>query len=249
MVMKQERKKNSPPHPSPVDSRDDRDFEWKLVPIKPTLEMAEKGAEAFSLPHPQSVGAENERAAIIYRLMLDAAPEGRPDFRRDKWELEWRPVVGWEDHYEVSNTGRIRKMDGTLLTQWANGDGYMLVRLSNPRGKILVHRAVAEAFIPNPNSLPFVNHVDNDRAHNCDFNLEWCTQKENLDHSRKQGRMPDNYWVGKRSPNASLTDDIVLEIRQLYASGAHSYQALAEKFGISKRAIGRLINRESYADV
>lgn len=52
--------------------------EWKLAPIKPTLEMAEKGAEAFSLPHPQSVGAENERAAIIYRLMLDAAPEGRP---------------------------------------------------------------------------------------------------------------------------------------------------------------------------
>ena len=49
-------------------------IEWKLVPIKPTLEMAEKGAEAFSLPHPQSVGAENERAALIYRLMLDASP-------------------------------------------------------------------------------------------------------------------------------------------------------------------------------
>lgn len=72
----------SPASPSPVDSRDDRDFEWTLVPIKPTLEMAEKGAEAFSLPHPQSVGAENERAALIYRLMLSAAlslPENAED--------------------------------------------------------------------------------------------------------------------------------------------------------------------------
>lgn len=88
--------------PSPVDSRDDRDFEWKLVPIKPTLEMAEKGAEAFSLPHPQSVGAENERAALIYRLMLSASPvPAQPIEAAEKWRLFPKKTPGEVDRDPV----------------------------------------------------------------------------------------------------------------------------------------------------
>lgn len=161
---------------------------------------------------------------------------------------QWKTIAGWVG-YEVSDAGRVRKVDGTILTQWLNADGYSLVRLSNPRRVERVHRLVATAFVPNQRELPFVNHIDNARSNNSRENLEWCTQQENLSHAERQGRMQRDYWVGKRSPNASLSDEDVSAIRRTYGDGKSSHSALAAKYGISKRAIGRLLNRETYSDV
>lgn len=61
--------------------------------------------------------------------------------------------------------------------------------------------------------------------------------------------MPDNYWQGKRSPNAALLDDQVREIRAAYGRGGESWESIGQRFGISKRAAGRLIKKETYADV
>jgi hypothetical protein len=160
--------------------------------------------------------------------------------------VRWRPVVGYEDYYEVSDEGCVRSTKGWAMRSWLNKQGYALVRLANPRRIIRVHRIVAEAFICNPNCLPFVNHLDCNRSNNIAVNLEWCTQWQNLDHSQRLGRMQRDYWVGKRSPSAKLTDEQATAIRGEYARGGKSWAAIGTDYGISKRTVGRIIQGESY---
>jgi hypothetical protein len=161
----------------------------------------------------------------------------------------WQPVVGWLQ-YEVSTGGLVRHAESRkVLGQWLSDQGYRLIRVNRPRRMLRVHRLVASAFIENPQGKPCVNHIDHDRSNNAVSNLEWCTQRENLLHSSLAGRMQKDYWKGKRSPNAILTDDQVVTIRSLYQSGNWSWKRLGEHTGISKRAIGRLLKNETYADV
>lgn len=94
---------------------------------------------------------------------------------------EWRPVVGFEDMYMVSNDGHIRniKRQHDLVPELSNG--YYRVCLSS-NGKTthkFVHRVVAEAFIPNPDNKPFIDHINGIRNDNRIENLRWCTSKEN----------------------------------------------------------------------
>ena len=166
---------------------------------------------------------------------------------------EWQPIMGFEGRYEISDCGSIRRVGGPLLNPWPNGQGYMIVRLTDTSAKkreqLRVHRLVAQAFIPNPDGLPFVNHIDANPANNRASNLEWCTQAQNLRHAAQLGRMSNDYWVGKRSPNAGLLDSQVRNIRNLYASGEWTYEQLARRHETSKRTIGRIIRGEYYSDV
>lgn len=161
--------------------------------------------------------------------------------------MEWQPVKGYENWYQVSRDGQIRRTDGSPVTQFLSDQGYSLARVSKPRAVLRVHRIVAEAFIENPLCLPIINHIDCNRSNNSFENLEWCTQKQNLDHSRNLGRMCQNFWLGKRSPNSSLTDEAVEEIRKRYSEGGISYESLAKSFGTNKRTVGRIIKGETYA--
>jgi len=163
-------------------------------------------------------------------------------------EGEWQPVMGWEAFYQVNRFGVIRKVSGEIIGQWQNTDGYFLARLASPRKVVRVHRVVAEAFIPNPEGKPNVNHIDNSPANNAVSNLEWCTQAENLSHATQQGRMPRDYWKGKRSPNSGLTDGQVREIRELREAG-FSQQYIAGHVGTSKRTVQRVLKGEYYAGV
>lgn len=100
----------------------------------------------------------------------------------------WKPVVGYEGLYEVSNWGRVKSLprNGTvkyarILKFHTNRQGYLQVGLcKNNKLKIfLVHRLVAEAFLPNPDNLPEVNHKDENKTNNSVDNLEWCDAKYN----------------------------------------------------------------------
>ena len=162
---------------------------------------------------------------------------------------EWRPIETHKGLYEVSNTGRVRRVGGREIGQWKNHNGYLIVRLSKPRCQYRTHRLVAAAFLPNPHNYPIVNHLDHERTHNHVENLEWCTQKRNIDHANAAGRLQLDYWVGRRSPNALLQDIEALEIRRLYATGKFSWGSLSRRFGVCKRSIGRIVHEESYANV
>ena len=101
----------------------------------------------------------------------------------DKTE-EWRDVVGFEGKYQVSNKGNVRtfQRDRSMLLKLKDWFGYRVVTLwdNKVRKDTKVHRLVAEAFIPNPDNLPIINHKDENPSNNCVENLEWCTQQYNV---------------------------------------------------------------------
>ena len=124
---------------------------------------------------------------------------------------EWRPVVGYEGLYEVSNTGQVRSLDrfyyrlhkGKVLSPAKDRYGYLTVTLNcNGKSKtIKIHRLVAEAFLPNPDNLPQVNHKDEDKTNNNVTNLEWCTAKYNVNFGTRQERyrntmLEKGHWSG-----------------------------------------------------
>jgi hypothetical protein len=179
---------------------------------------------------------------------IQSIAAGSPASPEEAREL-WRDVLGWEGKYQVSSLGEIRHASGKQVGQWKSSQGYALARLSSPRATVRVHRIVAAAFIQNPLQKPAINHIDCNRSNNKAENLEWCTQTENLRHSHRLGRMQKDYWTGKRSPSAVLSDDQVKTMRIMYETGRWSFSQLGEVFGVSKRCVGRAISGETYRDL
>lgn len=98
----------------------------------------------------------------------------------------WKPVKGYEGFYEISNYGNVKNVQrGNLRKLLLNKDGYVEILLSKNGSvkSVRVHRLVAEAFIPNPDKKPEVNHKDYNKSNNYIENLEWTTRKENVNHS------------------------------------------------------------------
>lgn len=175
-------------------------------------------------------------------------------------EEVWAAIANWPG-YEVSDAGRVRSIDrliicrdgqrqtfrGRLLSLRVGTTGYAVVHLRTPEKNSAsekVHRLVAGAFVPNPHGYPHVNHIDNDPLNNVASNLEWCTQAQNLEHARKQGRMA-KYWAGRRSPNASLSPEQVTDIRTRHASGV-SVAAIAADLGVARGVISKVVSGRTY---
>lgn len=112
----------------------------------------------------------------------------------------WKDIKGWEGKYQVSNLGRVKSLNycntgnPSILKTGTDCNGYLKVTLyRNNKGKTYnVHRLVAEAFIPNPQCFPEVNHKDETRTNNNVENLEWCTRQYNLNYgtrTQKQSKL------------------------------------------------------------
>lgn len=123
----------------------------------------------------------------------------------------WKDIIGFEGLYQVSNLGRVKSFrkpkqykcaDEYIMKEYIGNSGYIVVTLykSRSRTKKLVHRLVADAFIPNPENLPHVNHKDENKHNNRADNLEWCTPKYNNNYgtlsmraAAAHGRMIDQF--------------------------------------------------------
>lgn len=109
----------------------------------------------------------------------------------------WKDIAGFEGIYQVSSLGRVRSLTrkvwnytkpGRVLKPHMKPNGYLQVSLKSPERSekhFYIHRAVAEAFIPNPKGLRQVNHKNFDKTDNRVENLEWVTPQENILHFRE----------------------------------------------------------------
>ena len=106
-------------------------------------------------------------------------------------EEEWRDIIGFEGLYQISNMGNVRSLPRLssqnhmvgekILKPHPNNSGYLDVSMykDTKRYHKKIHRMVAEAFIPNPDNLPEVDHIDADKTNNCVNNLRWVSHSEN----------------------------------------------------------------------
>lgn len=125
--------------------------------------------------------------------------EELPEANSERWlslvDLEgevWKNVVGYEDCYEISNYGRLRrKKSRKILKYKKHRDGYYMVNISakSIRKTLQVHRVVANAFVTNNANLPCVNHINENKNDNRYINLEWCTIAYNNSYGSRVGRV------------------------------------------------------------
>lgn len=106
---------------------------------------------------------------------------------------ELKVIDGYEGLYSASKSGKIFSHKSNKFLSQGNPNsrwGYTYVHLikDGNQKSCSVHRLIAKTFIPNPNNLPCVNHIDGNKNNNCVDNLEWCTQKENVAHCIASGK-------------------------------------------------------------
>lgn len=161
----------------------------------------------------------------------------------------WKPVIGYEDRFQVSNLGRLRSSkSGKILSQTKTKKGYLThaTKIGGRCGKSVcfkIHRLVALAFIPNPDNLPEINHKDGKKSNNEVENLEWVTSKENIDHAFGTGLAYARRGCDSRSSKLTILQ--IEEIVSLRAAG-QTLREIAKKFGVHHMQIHRVCSGESY---
>lgn len=164
---------------------------------------------------------------------------------------KWQDIQQFEG-YEVSNLGKVRGKDrfvkrttglcfikGKELKQIFNKKGYPEVRFRKKGTHTrLVHRLVANAFIPNIYNKPQVNHIDGNKLNNSANNLEWSTNSENQKHAYKLGLQPSK--AGENNSKSKITDKDVTLLKELYNSGKSIFE-VSNETGVSLYIIRSII--------
>ena len=172
---------------------------------------------------------------------------------------KWKNIKDLKGYYQISEDGRVRSVDRDIPNHWGSMShfkgkervpsidkcGYKMVSLKKQgvmRG-MLIHRLVAEAFIPNPENKPCINHINGDKLDNRVENLEWCTHAENIRHSYNTGLKKKQ--KGELNPSAKLTDS---DIRCIRLSNAPVTE-LSEIYGVSIGVIYNIKARRTWRHI
>lgn len=170
---------------------------------------------------------------------------------------EWRPVIGYESEYAVSNLGRIKRLKestarrrypvGMILKPTLQKNGYTIIRLVDENGKrqaLYMHRVVAIAFLGAIPTKHEVNHINRDRTDNRLENLEYLTRGKNNTHSYKEDGQG---WVTSHVKN-SMTDVQVREIKERYKNG-ESRSDIAKSLNSTYKIISNIVRGKTYRHV
>lgn len=151
----------------------------------------------------------------------------------------WKPVLGAEGHYEVSNFGNVKSLKGRsprLMRLGSAGTGHKGIQLGSPRrGRFTVHRLVLEAFVgPCPTGMEAA-HLNGKPADNRAENLIWCTRKENHSHKKLHG----TYQGGQNNEMAKLKNSDIPIIRQRIKNGDNN-TVIARDYGVHHSTISEI---------
>lgn len=138
-------------------------------------------------------------------------------------EENWKPVIGFEGQYEVSDKGNVRSLrrliegksgtkyyrDGCILKpQTSSSYAQVYLTVDGKQKWFKVHRLVAEAFIPNPDNLPCINHKDENKLNNSVDNLEWCDYEYNSNYGTAKERMSKTLHEIRQKQFQKKLDDL-----------------------------------------
>ena len=191
------------------------------------------------------------------RRILDMWPKFEEEVPMNNFMGEiWKPVAGFDGKYEVSNCGRVRSIDhevkslggwrtvkGRVLKQRVE-HGYCRVQLSIDKSSHphkQVHRLVAEAFVPNPENKPEVNHIDGCKTNNCSDNLEWVTSSENSIHALENGLQSHKSDEEMQKMWEASSKPVIRDDGEWYASASKA----AESIGAERSSVAKAIRRGS----
>lgn len=170
-------------------------------------------------------------------------------------EEVWKDVQGYEGYYQVSNHGRVKSLDrkvknrggiatkkGKILSPSVMNNQYKKIALwkDNEQKMMLMHRLIAQAFIPNTGNLPEVNHIDEDKGNNSVDNLEWCDRLYNANYGtaiERSASKRKGVSVGERAIEQYTTNGVFV---RSYDSAMKAAEAIKGcNSGICKCANGR----------
>ena len=147
----------------------------------------------------------------------------------------WKDISDYEGIYQISNLGRVKsfhKNNPQILKAHISPAGYYKIQLkmNNVCKCVYIHRLVAEAFVPNPDNLPEVNHKNENKLCNESWNLEWCTHSYNNSYGSKNDKNK------KRVAKLNLNGDIL----KIY-----DYLSLVELDGYNLKNVSRVCRNKS----
>lgn len=164
----------------------------------------------------------------------------------------WKDIIGYEGAYQVSSFGRVKSLGRIIkhphskirtlrerVLKSYNRCGYTAVELNKTSNS--THRLVADAFIPNPENKPCVNHINGIKNDNRVENLEWCTQSENSLHSFRIGTQSNK---GENHPNSKITLVQSKEIKDLLSKGELTQIEIAKRYNISNHLVCKIKKRK-----
>lgn len=166
----------------------------------------------------------------------------------------WKDIKEFEGLYQVSNMGHVRSLDrtdkkgqfrfGRVLADKHNNRGYHTIALSRDGTTKyrLIHRLVAMAFLDNPNKLPEVNHIDEDKANNAASNLEWCTSEYNLNYGTRKARIAESAGYKHKTNYYNKPKPIVAtNVATGFSVRLPNLHAAGERLGIDFRQVSAVI--------
>ena len=147
----------------------------------------------------------------------------------------WKDVLGYEGLYQVSDRGNVysverrdsigRKVGGRIMKPSSHTGGYLQVQLYK-NGKVkskYIHRLVLEAFVDNPNNLPEVNHLDEDKTNNELSNLEWCTREYNNNHGTRTERVTQ--IQSRKVKGVNVENGEIIRFKSTMEAGRNGYSS------------------------
>ena len=159
---------------------------------------------------------------------------------RDCSDGDIAPILGYEDLYAVTRCGEVlsSRKGWSALSHGVKPEGYAFVGLYGVGGKPkyrMVHRLVAQAFVPNLLGKPEVNHKDGNKLNNHADNLEWATRSENAQHGHDSGLMPQgcDHHSTKLQP---------IEVVEIFGAEGR-YRDIGERYGVCAQTVCNIKKR------